>query len=83
MLVFLIDLHGLRFKDVTTVTPSGLFVSAPVGHAATHSPQLTQLEAPIGSSRSKLIRVVYPLPVRPITSPKSRLSPRPSPQAEV
>ena len=36
----------------------GLFVSAPVGQAATHSPQVTHDEAPIGSFRSNAIRVV-------------------------
>ena len=46
----------------------GLLVSAPVGQAATHSPQVTQEEAPIGSFRSKAIRVVNPLPLRPMTS---------------
>jgi hypothetical protein len=33
----------------------GLLVSAPVGQAATHSPQVRQDEAPIGSFRSKAI----------------------------
>ena len=36
----------------------GLLVSAPVGHAATHSPQDTQVEAPIGSLKSNAIWVV-------------------------
>ena len=36
----------------------GLFVSAPVGQAATHSPHDTQDEAPIGSLRSNAISVV-------------------------
>ena len=36
----------------------GLFVIAPVGQAATHSPQVTQVEFPIGSSRSKAMRAV-------------------------
>ncbi len=35
-----------------------LFVKAPVGHAATHSPQVTQDDSPIGSFRSNAIRVV-------------------------
>ena len=35
----------------------GLLVSAPVGHAATHSPQVTQDDAPIGSFRSKAMCV--------------------------
>jgi hypothetical protein len=35
----------------------GLLVSAPVGHAATHSPQETQVELPIGSLRSNAMCV--------------------------
>ena len=35
----------------------GLLVSAPVGHAATHSPQVTHDDAPIGSFRSNAILV--------------------------
>ncbi len=35
----------------------GLLVSAPVGQAATHSPQETQEELPIGSFRSNAILV--------------------------
>ena len=35
----------------------GLFTSAPVGHAATHSPQVTQDDSPIGSFRSNAISV--------------------------
>ena len=35
----------------------GLFVSAPVGQAATHSPQVTHDDSPIGSLRSNAIRV--------------------------
>ena len=35
----------------------GLLVSAPVGQAATHSPQETHEEFPIGSFRSNAIRV--------------------------
>ena len=46
----------------------GLLVSAPVGQAATHSPQVTHDDSPIGSLRSNAIRVVYPLPLRPMTS---------------
>src|SRR5215471_4229298 len=46
----------------------GLLVSAPVGHAATHSPQVTQDEEPMGSFRSNAIRVAVPLPLRPMTS---------------
>ena len=46
----------------------GLLVSAPVGQAATHSPQVTHEDSPIGSLRSNAIRVAYPLPLRPITS---------------
>jgi hypothetical protein len=34
----------------------GLLVSAPVGHAATHSPHVTHVDSPIGSFRSKAIR---------------------------
>src|SRR3990172_2862651 len=46
----------------------GLWVRAPVGQTAAHSPHETQLDLPIGVSRSKAIRAVYPFPVRPITS---------------
>ncbi len=46
----------------------GLLVSAPVGQAATHSPQDTQDELPIGSLRSNAMCVPKPLPLRPITS---------------
>ena len=46
----------------------GLLVSAPVGQAATHSPQVTHEDAPIGSFRSNAILVLYPLPLRPMTS---------------
>jgi len=46
----------------------GLLVSAPVGHAATHSPQVTQDEFPIGSFRSNAMRVAEPFPLRPMTS---------------
>src|SRR5919108_720736 len=35
----------------------GLFVSAPVGHAATHSPHVTHDDSPIGSFRSNAISV--------------------------
>ena len=35
----------------------GLFTSAPVGQAATHSPQVTQDDSPIGSFRSNAISV--------------------------
>ena len=35
----------------------GLLVSAPVGQAATHSPQVTQDDSPIGSFRSNAMRV--------------------------
>ena len=34
-----------------------LLVSAPVGQAATHSPHVTQDDAPIGSLRSNAMRV--------------------------
>ncbi len=43
-------------------------ISAPVGQACTHSPQPTQLESPIGSSRSKTIFAAAPRPAMPITS---------------
>ena len=46
----------------------GLLVNAPVGQAATHSPHVTHEEAPIGSFRSKAMRVEYPFPLRPMTS---------------
>ena len=36
---------------------SGLFTSASVGHASMHSPHDTQLELPIGRSRSNAIFV--------------------------
>ena len=42
-------------------------VNAPVGHETMHSPQATHDEAPIGASRSKAIRALYPLPIRPMT----------------
>ena len=52
----------------TEVPPtSSRNTSAPVGHEIMHSPQDTQLEEPIGSSRSKPICVAYPLPDRPMT----------------
>ena len=35
----------------------GRLTSAPVGHAATHSPHVTHDESPIGSLRSNAIRV--------------------------
>ncbi len=35
---------------------SGFSVRAPVGQAATHSPQLTQVESPMPASRSKAMR---------------------------
>jgi hypothetical protein len=34
-----------------------LFTIAPVGHAATHSPQVTHDDSPIGSFRSNAISV--------------------------
>src|SRR4028119_1201482 len=46
-------------------------MSAPVGQACTHSPQATQVEAPIGSSKSKTIFSLWPrraLPVTPLSS---------------
>jgi hypothetical protein len=36
----------------------GLLTSAPVGQAATHSPQVTQDDSPIGSFRSNAMRAV-------------------------
>jgi hypothetical protein len=35
----------------------GLLTIAPVGHAATHSPQVTHDDSPIGSLRSNAIRL--------------------------
>jgi hypothetical protein len=35
----------------------GLLTRAPVGHAATHSPHVTQEDSPMGSLRSKAMRV--------------------------
>src|SRR5438067_2109601 len=46
----------------------GLCVSAPVGQAAAHSPQETQVLSPIGRSRSKAMYAPVPLPARPMTS---------------
>ena len=43
-------------------------VSAPVGQACTHSPQATQVDAPIGSSMSNTIFACSPRRLRPITS---------------
>src|SRR5262249_429144 len=43
-------------------------ISAPVGQACTHSPQATQVEAPIGSSKSNTIFSVWPRPAMPMTS---------------
>ena len=43
-------------------------ISAPVGQACTHSPQATQVEAPIGSSKSNTIFSLWPRPAMPITS---------------
>src|SRR6266852_2129320 len=47
---------------------SGLSISAPVGHAAMHSPHETQLDSPMGWSSSNTICAPYPFPPRPITS---------------
>src|SRR5215211_9312038 len=55
-------------RDRMGTSRIGLFTRAPVGHAATHSPQVTQEDSPIGSFRSKAIRAVYPFPERTITS---------------
>jgi hypothetical protein len=43
-------------------------ISAPVGHACTHSPQATQVELPIGSSKSKTILASWPRDAMPMTS---------------
>jgi hypothetical protein len=43
-------------------------MSAPVGQACTHSPQATQVEAPIGSSKSNTIFSPWPRQAMPITS---------------
>ena len=43
-------------------------ISAPVGQACTHSPQATQVEAPIGSSKSNTIFSRWPRPAMPMTS---------------
>ena len=43
-------------------------ISAPVGQACTHSPQATQVEAPIGSSKSNTIFSPWPRPAMPMTS---------------
>ena len=43
-------------------------ISAPVGQAWTHSPQATQVESPIGSSKSKTIFACEPRWAMPITS---------------
>src|SRR5580700_10298745 len=43
-------------------------IKAPVGQAWTHSPQATQVEAPIGASKSNTIFSRWPRPAMPITS---------------
>jgi hypothetical protein len=43
-------------------------ISAPVGQAWTHSPQATQVEAPIGSPKSKTISSLNERPAMPMTS---------------
>ena len=43
-------------------------ISAPVGQACTHSPQATQVDAPIGSAMSKTMARSNPRPAMPITS---------------
>ncbi len=43
-------------------------ISAPVGHACTHSPQATQVLWPIGSPKSKTILEPMPRPAMPMTS---------------
>src|SRR5205807_10446512 len=57
-------------NSVRTLCPSTTLegINAPVGHACTHSPQATQVEAPIGSSKSKTIFSLWPRPAMPITS---------------
>src|SRR5690348_18325167 len=52
----------------TSGSVSGLLTRAPVGHEAAHSPQETQVLAPIGWFRSKAMAVAWPLPLRPMTS---------------
>ena len=42
--------------------------SAPVGQACTHSPQATQVDAPIASSMSNTMRACSPRQARPMTS---------------
>ena len=44
-----------------------LLVSAPVGQETMHSPQLTQLEFPMGRLSSKAMPAWYPLPRRAST----------------
>ena len=43
-------------------------ISAPVGQACTHSPQATQVDWPIGSSKSNTIFSLWPRPAMPMTS---------------
>ena len=43
-------------------------ISAPVGQACTHSPQATQVDWPIGSSKSNTILASPPRPAMPMTS---------------
>ena len=43
-------------------------MSAPVGHACTHSPQATQVLSPIGSSKSKTMLDPCPRQAMPMTS---------------
>src|SRR5690606_13545196 len=68
-------LHGRMGKPFHSSPPahsrrqccSALWVSAPVGQTAAHSPQATQLLLPMGTSRSKAMRARYPLPLRVMT----------------
>jgi hypothetical protein len=52
----------------TAIAASRAGDNAPVGHACTHSPQATQVDAPIGSSISNTILAFSPRSARPMTS---------------
>src|SRR5687768_11442136 len=52
----------------TMVPASRAGISAPVGHACTHSPQATHVESPIGSSKSNTILEAWLRYAMPITS---------------
>ena len=62
---FAVGFAGARGRAASTIV---LGISAPVGQACTHSPQATQVEAPIGSSKSKTIFSCGPRHAMPITS---------------